>query len=441
MNKDQAAGSLIGLAVGDALGTTLEFHKHPSVDRSTWHTEITGGGAFGVPAGGWTDDTSMAIALSRSIINKGKFDPSDVAKEFIAWWIDGQHSWANKCIDIGNATREALTRLQREIGQGSPYQGSEDHYSSGNGGIMRLAPVVIANHNNLQRSAEQSVLQSRITHASEECCLYANLLGRVIYYGDPFINEVEPYVLPDTTPWEELKTWGYVKHTFHLAMWAARNSSSFEECLLLAANRQGDADTNAAVAGQIAGAMYGIGGMPDRWLEALLWREEITSLANEMFEIGGNVPASSEEPSRLLIAQSIANDVISFTDVTSFDMSNIIMSSSGGINGHFSLRVNDTQLPDRVSFSIDDHSKLALHFPQIHCPQGSIESYPKVQIPDRIKGFIYDLIKEFLPHIEPAKLNQPSTLAKRLQPREYAEFSSKLRQKPILRWQNNGNNY
>jgi|GEM_PF-226239 len=283
MNQDQAIGSLLGLAIGDALGTTLEFMRNPPLDRSLWHTEITGEGAFNVPVGGWTDDTSMALALGYAYKSKKGFDAEQISINFRAWWLDGEYSWANKCIDIGSATLSALTRLNYRKHGESFYQGSTSPDSSGNGGIMRLAPSVIANARNLDLSVEESVLQSRVTHASDECCLYADLLARVLYAGDPFIKDVDDYVLPDTTPWSDLPATGYVKDTFQTAMWAARNSDSFEECLVLAVNRRGDADTVGAVAGQIAGAMYGYSAIPERWLKVLLWRDQMIDLATCLY--------------------------------------------------------------------------------------------------------------------------------------------------------------
>lgn len=283
MNQDQAIGSLLGLAIGDALGTTLEFTCNPPSDRSLWHTEITGEGAFNVPAGGWTDDTSMALALGYAYKSKKGFDAEQISINFRAWWLDGEYSWANKCIDIGSATLSALTRLNYRKQGESIYQGSTSPDSSGNGGIMRLAPSVIANARNLDLAVEESVLQSRITHASDECILYAELLARVLSAGDPFIKEVEDYVLPDTTLWSELPSSGYVKDTFVTAMWAARNSGSFEECLILAVNRRGDADTIGAVAGQIAGAMYGYSAIPQRWSEVLLRRDQMIELATCLY--------------------------------------------------------------------------------------------------------------------------------------------------------------
>ena len=286
MTEDQALGAIVGLAVGDALGTTLEFSRNPSPDRSTWHTEMTGGGPFGLRAGGWTDDTSMALALMQAYLDSGRFDPELIGRYFVDWYREGKFSHTGTCFDIGNATREALDRIDLGTRGSSPFQGSTHPHSSGNGGIMRLAPAVVANHTSLSEAINDSVDQSRITHASDECQLYAELMARVLLAGDPHIREVADYVLPDDTPWEDLLSGGYVKETFTCAMWAARNTRSFEECLLQTINRRYDADTTGAVAGQIAGAMYGLSGIPERWLDTLIWRDRIIENARSLYALG-----------------------------------------------------------------------------------------------------------------------------------------------------------
>lgn len=286
MTEDQALGAIVGLAVGDALGTTLEFSRNPSPDRSTWHTEMTGGGPFRLRAGGWTDDTSMALALMQAYLDSGRFDPELIGRYFVDWYREGKFSHTGTCFDIGNATREALDRIDLGTRGSSPFQGSTHPHSSGNGGIMRLAPAVVANHTSLQAAIHESVDQSRITHASDECQLYAELMARVLHSGDPFIPEVTKHVLPDDTPWDALLSGGYVKETFTCAMWAARTTDSFEECLIQTINRRYDADTTGAVAGQIAGAMYGLSGIPDRWLETLIWRDRIIENARALYAMG-----------------------------------------------------------------------------------------------------------------------------------------------------------
>ena len=138
MRRDCAIGALIGLAVGDALGTTIQF-----CPRDTYSpvTDMIGGGPFRLKAGEWTDDTSMALCLAASLIaNGGILEPTDLAQRFVRWWKRGKNSVTGACFDIGNATRSALAGF---LETGRPV-GSEDPRSAGNGGVMHLAPVVLA---------------------------------------------------------------------------------------------------------------------------------------------------------------------------------------------------------------------------------------------------------------------------------------------------------
>ena len=136
--QDRALGCLLGLAVGDALGTTLEFARR---DSRPAVTDMVGGGPFGLPPGAWTDDTSMALCLAESLLAHGRVDPHDLMTRFVRWYRDGHNSVTGTCFDIGGATRAALERFLRT---GDPLAGSTDPRSAGNGSIMRLAPVPLA---------------------------------------------------------------------------------------------------------------------------------------------------------------------------------------------------------------------------------------------------------------------------------------------------------
>ena len=127
-------GALLGLAVGDALGTTLEFRPPGTFEPIS---EIVGGGPFGLEPGEWTDDTSMALCLAESLIVRRGFDPIDQLGRYVAWWQTGHLSSTGECFDIGNATATALDGFLRT---GKPC-GQTSEYSAGNGSIMRLAPV------------------------------------------------------------------------------------------------------------------------------------------------------------------------------------------------------------------------------------------------------------------------------------------------------------
>ena len=133
--RDRYRGCLLGLAVGDALGTTLEFESPGSFDPID---DMVGGGPFGLVPGQWTDDTSMALCLAASLIESPRFDAGDQMDRYLRWMREGYMSSTGTCFDIGNTTRAALRRFERS---GDPYSGPTDPMSAGNNSLMRLAPV------------------------------------------------------------------------------------------------------------------------------------------------------------------------------------------------------------------------------------------------------------------------------------------------------------
>ena len=171
MNNElnKCKGALVGLAVGDALGTTLEF-KTPGT--FTPLTDMVGGGMFGLKPGKWTDDTSMALCLADSLIEKESFDAFDQLDKYVKWMKHGYNSSTGNCFDIGNATRQALY-LYESTGQ--PYCGDPSRESAGNGSIMRLAPIPIIYFNKPEQLMKYAALSSRTTHAAPQCiaaCMY-----------------------------------------------------------------------------------------------------------------------------------------------------------------------------------------------------------------------------------------------------------------------------
>lgn len=285
--RDRAMGALVGLAVGDAVGTTIEFSPKPS--RAVLH-DMVGGGPFGLKAGQWTDDTAMALALADSLIADPHLDHLDLMTRFVEWHRDGRYSCTGECFDIGTTTAQALRRFTRT---GDPFAGSTDPDTAGNGSIMRLAPVAIRHWNNRALLRYVARDQSRTTHGAEEavvsCELLAELLADAIA-GQPLqelisgesAQRVRGFRIGQ--PREEVRGRGYVVGSLHAALWAVSRTSSFRDAILLAANLGEDADTTAAVAGQIAGAIYGLSGIPVAWLDRLAWRAEIEHQARYLFE-------------------------------------------------------------------------------------------------------------------------------------------------------------
>jgi ADP-ribosyl-[dinitrogen reductase] hydrolase len=304
---DRAVGALLGLAVGDALGTTLEFT--PRDDRADLLVDMIGGGPFHLAAGGWTDDTSMALALADSLLAADPFDPRDLASRFLRWWRMGEYSHTGRCFDIGNTTRAALERFERT---GEPLAGSSDPRSAGNGSLMRLAPVAIRYSRNAVARRDAARLQSRTTHGAAEavdaCAFFADLLAEAIEgRSRPDILSPRGFegaakiVSIASGSWRgkvrgAIRGSGYVVDALEAALWCVGSTSTFAEAVLKAVNLRDDADTTAAITGQLAGALHGATGIPGNWCEKLLWGSHIVEIATLLLEDVGTLGADATGP-------------------------------------------------------------------------------------------------------------------------------------------------
>ena len=298
---DRARGAMLGLAVGDALGSTLEFGPRIASVKN-YHREMIGGGPFGLEPGQWTDDSAMALALSKSLTLRKGFDPVDVMEQWVSWYRTGEYSSTGTCFDIGGTTRAALTRFERD---GDPFQGLTDEHTAGNGALMRLAPVAIFGLDNEAEAVRIAREQSRLTHAHPACvdaCDYFVRLLRLTILGeeDPIKLALVKWtghpevVRAKAALWnglarKDVRSTGYVIDTLKAALWAVSASGSFEQAVVLAVNLGGDADTVGAVAGALAGARWGERSIPPRWLESLAWRSKIGAAALSLVRTSSEV--------------------------------------------------------------------------------------------------------------------------------------------------------
>jgi ADP-ribosyl-[dinitrogen reductase] hydrolase len=283
--NDRRRGALIGLAVGDALGAAVEFRRPGSFAPVTGYRN---GGPHGLEAGEWTDDTSMALALADSIASVG-WDVNDQAGRYVQWWQTGKYSVNGRCFDIGITTRSALGNYVAT--KNARASGDRSDRASGNGSIMRLAPVPIrfgplypGRLDELSRLAEESSLP---THASEQCvsaCRYlATLLAALIQGEDrdevlspdwnplkqldrlqplhPLIQEVAQGSFRQKQP-PAIQGSGWVVKSLEASLWAFHDADAFEEAVLRAVNLGDDADTTGAICGQLAGAYWGESQIP-----------------------------------------------------------------------------------------------------------------------------------------------------------------------------------
>lgn len=298
---DRGRGALLGLAVGDALGTTIEFQPRDSYPKQT---EITGGGPFNLEAGQWTDDTSMALALADSLITHPAFNGSDLVDRFVRWRTKGEYSCNGKCFDIGTTTAEALSRYCRD---GNPFAGATNEESAGNGSLMRLSPVALAALHEPSEVRRIAAKQSLTTHgapqAVEACVWFADLLRRAVL-GESKASLLTPSAWDGHKdmrsiaagkwrgqPRACIQSTGYVIHTLAAALWSVEQTDSFEDAVVLAVNLGDDADTVGAVTGQFAGALYGVSAIPERWLANLAWRERILTMADSLLTASARVGA------------------------------------------------------------------------------------------------------------------------------------------------------
>ncbi|MCY0964156.1 ADP-ribosylglycohydrolase family protein [Parathalassolituus penaei] len=303
---DRYRGCLLGLATGDAVGTTLEFRPRGSFAPIT---DMVGGGPFGLLPGQWTDDTSMALCLAESLLECGGFDAEDQMERYCLWWQRGHLSSTGLCFDIGSTV---LTALQRYRKTGNAFAGSEHPHSAGNGSIMRLAPVVLyfSAGNSMAVDRVRCLLDmaewsSRTTHGAAECvdaCRYMAWLLHLLLAGQGLDVVLANRNYQARTPavqalvngeWRQkteadIRGSGYVMASLEAALWCLDRYRSFDSAILAAANLGEDADTTAAICGQLAGALYGINGIPLRWQQQLCMRTYLEQQAERLLMEGAS---------------------------------------------------------------------------------------------------------------------------------------------------------
>lgn len=263
MKDNRLKAAVYGLAIGDALGVPVEFRK-----RGTFHIDdMVGFGTHQQPAGTWSDDTSMTLATCDSIRKCGKIDCNDMQQKFKKWLYDAKYTVDNEVFDAGNTTINAL-----QCGKGM-----DGTYSNGNGSLMRVIPLAFT-----EATEEEISGVSAITHAHtisrNACCEYVSI-ERQLLQGKPLTEATKCcsgripgiYTLDES----EIKSTGFVIDTFEAAVWAVATTDNYRDAVLRAVNLGDDTDTVAAVAGGLAGIIYGMDGIPSEWVEGLRGKEVI----------------------------------------------------------------------------------------------------------------------------------------------------------------------
>lgn len=294
-------GALLGLAVGDAVGTPLEFTSPGTFEPIS---DMVGGGPFALDPGQWTDDTSMALCLAESLVEQQGFDAVDQMQRYMRWYRDGYLSSTGTCFDIGNTVRQALHHFERTR---EAFAGSTDPHSAGNGSLMRLAPVPLYYATAPEQAIAQAAQSSRTTHgapaAVDACRFFSGLIVGTLQ-GCSKDELLAPHFSPVPGLWSRtplhhaidaiaagsykkrqppaIKGTGYVVDCLEAALWAFYHGETYEDAVLLAVNLGQDADTTGAVCGQLAGAYYGAEAIPTHWLSRLALRPQIEDLADRL---------------------------------------------------------------------------------------------------------------------------------------------------------------
>ena len=291
-------GCLLGLACGDAVGTAVEFRSRGSFAPVTG---MHGGGPFGLIAGEWTDDTSMALCLAASLIHCKGFDAVDQMNRYCNWRSVGYMSSTGNCFDIGLTVSGALTRY---LASGDPFAGDPDQRTAGNGALMRLAPVPMFYAASAEATWKQAGESTRTTHGALEAIECSQLFAlqlRAALRGESkaaILTSTPPAPLSEkvaalargshgSKPVGQIRGSGYCVESLEAALWCFANTGSFEEAVLAATNLGDDADTTAAICGQLAGAFYGVAGIPQDWLDKLVMRAEMEEMAGQLLALAG----------------------------------------------------------------------------------------------------------------------------------------------------------
>ncbi|KAI4252402.1 MAG: hypothetical protein LQ352_004312 [Teloschistes flavicans] len=305
-------GSFYGVAICDALGGPVEFCQ-----RGTFPpvTDLLYNANFDLPPGCWTDDTSMTLCLAQSLVDKkGGFDPRDQVEKYVRWYKDGYMSSVGRCFDIGNATSSALSIWSGHLvrspvaeavsrGQESIDKGLKKKVQCGNGSLMRVSPIGLVFHKDLQKAMDYAAASSQVTHPyptnSEACKIYTKLIASTFpnsskadlasiiadwHFEDPDLQaRFDKYGKMEN--WHQvtekaISSSGYVIHSLEASLWAFFTTESFEDGALKAVNLGNDADTVGAIYGGIAGAYYGSEALPKRWLDGLEAKHVVDPVIN-----------------------------------------------------------------------------------------------------------------------------------------------------------------
>lgn len=300
--------SLIGFAIGDAIGVPIEFeHREKLLKKPV--TSMTGYGTYSVPEGVWSDDTSMTLATMDSIIRQKKIDYDDMASCFLDWLNNASYTATNEVFDIGISTRQALLRFH-EGNIKAIECGCKNEFENGNGSLMRMLPIALYCFYSDADIYEVVKFSSSITHAHEisimgcfiyvNYCLYLlkgldkftsyNMIKQIDYhkyFSDDIINVYQSILIDniESYPIDYIKSTGYVKDTLDSVFWVILNSNSYKEAIIGSINLGGDTDTIGAITGSLAGILYGKEAIPVKWLRKMKRLDYLEDMAKKFDKV------------------------------------------------------------------------------------------------------------------------------------------------------------
>ena len=306
---EQIKAVMIGHAIGDALGVPVEFCEREEL-KTNPVVDMRGYGTYPVPAGSWSDDTSMSIAALDSLA-KGTVNLDEIMDNFVEWVEEGKYTPTGESFDIGRTCLQAIRAYL--ISNNTSECGQIGEYSNGNGSLMRIHPFAlfaIAKGMTLGKSLDIVREGSVLTHAHPRsiygCGIYSMVLWDILRGTDkskiPASIENAAVLFDGIYPEEsdhyewafykklvaktddEISGSGYVVNTLEAALWCLLTTNSYKECVLKAVNLGEDTDTVAAIAGGLAGALYGYDSIPQEWKDTLIKREYIESLCEKAYD-------------------------------------------------------------------------------------------------------------------------------------------------------------
>lgn len=314
MRYNKATDALLGVAVGDALGVPFEFNTKDQMKKNP-AKEMVGYGRYTVPAGTWSDDSSLTFCLAQSLL-KG-YDLADMATNFLNWKEESYWSARGYVFDIGITTSKAITYFKRilrnkEYEELTQLKYLGDEYDNGNGSLMRIMPLLFY-IKDMDISQQFEIIRdvSALTHrhmrAAMCCLIYLRLaehllngkgkitayqlmqkeilaFWKTIDYAEKESKLFTQLIEKDIRemPYEDLKSGGYVMESIESSIWCFLQKDTYSEVVLTAINLGHDTDTTAAIAGGLAGLYYGAGSMPEYWLASIARLEDIIELGNQL---------------------------------------------------------------------------------------------------------------------------------------------------------------